>query len=193
VAEYLEDEDDDFEEVEDEELREQIEELQDRLDEQDDLAEINGIIRAMEAEHGSTFTQAEVDQIGSLLEQGYTPKSVYEAVAPASEWEQDFEHAVDWLERQEGRPILQKEVNDLWEAALREGDPQHLEADAVLDLDSSSDRAAYMNERLREDEEHEPAATVEPLYEDSTPEERTAYFEARMNGAKVEETEEGDE
>jgi hypothetical protein len=90
----------------DEELRDEIAELNQRLDEQEGLDEIDRVIRQMESEHGSRFSQAEVNQIGALLDQGYSPESVYEAVAPASAFEEAFDQSIEWLERQEGRTIL---------------------------------------------------------------------------------------
>jgi hypothetical protein len=59
-------------------------------------------------------------------------------------------------------------------------------------MDTSAGRAEYMNSAIKEaDSDDDSPDVVEPLSDDSTAEERSAYFEARINGAEIEgETEE---
>lgn len=81
---------------------------------------------------------------------------------------------------------MDAEVSKLWEAAVEDGDPEHLPREALLDMDSSGGRAEFFNAKVREESgENETPETVQPLTDDSTGDERAAYFEARMAGAEI--------
>jgi hypothetical protein len=186
--------DDEFED--DESIYDEIDELRDQLEEQQDVAEVNAQIAALERAHGSPFSQDERQQIGELIDEGYTPESVYEAVSPTSPGEEAFNHRFEetlgHLEQENGRGLLQSEVDALYEQATYQGDPRHIEDGAVRDLTNRRDRISHIDERIAEPVE--VPETVEPLGEDSTPQERIAYMDHRINGAEVDtDTYEGEE
>ena len=98
-------------------------------------------------------------------------------------FEQQFDAAVDRLEQRQGRTILQSEVDRLWEAANREGNPEHIEPDADRDLGTRRDRIDHVNEALAE--QPEQPEVIAPLSPDATSKERIAWIDARASGAEV--------
>ena len=70
----------------------------------------------------------------------------------------------------------------MWEASVRESDPEHLPTEALLDLDKPADRAQLIDERLSPTPDPEPVA---PLADDASDADRAAYTEARMAGAEL--------
>jgi hypothetical protein len=195
VTEYAEDFEDEYE---DESIYDEIDELRDQLEDQEEVAEVNAQIAALERAHGSPFSQDEIQQIGELIDEGYTPESVYEAVAPTHPGEEAFDHhfseTLEHVQEQQGRQLSQSEVDNLYDKAVYEGDPRHVEDGAIRDMGNKRDRISLINERIAEKDPGELTdVVVEPLGEDATGKDRAAFIDARLAGAEVADTYEGDE
>jgi hypothetical protein len=187
TTEYAEEFEDDY----DEDIYSEIDELQDRLDEQDEIAEVNAQIRAIEKAHGAAFSQEEIQHIGRLIdEEGVDPQFILDQLEPpADEFDNQWLETVEKVQQDQGRELAQSEVDALYRSSLYEGDPRHVEPEAVRDLTTKQGRIAHANERIAEhDPPEEAPETIEPLSEDAGPKERIAYLDARHNGAEIEDT-----
>lgn len=107
-----------------------------------------------------------------MLDSGLDVESAYTALQGADS-EDQFLAAVEKVERREGRSLLESEVSRLWEASVRESDPEHIDQAAILDLDKPADRAQLIDEQLSPTpDDREPIA---PLASDASDADRAAY------------------
>ena len=187
-AEEYEDDDysDEFFQIEDSDLRAGVDELREQVQAEAEVNQINRDIQAFSSRHGLRLSPSDWQSMGELIDAGHDPESAYTELQGA-DFEDQFIAAIEKVETREGRSLLESEVQKLWEASVRESDPEHLPSEALLDLDNPRDRAALIDERLSPPPD--PAETVAPLSEDATSDERAAWAEARAAGAEIEASE----
>ena len=196
MSEYVEDsKDDDYEapfyKIEDSDLRAEVAELREQVQaeaaDRRQVSAINRVIEDFRFQHGLRLSASDVQSLGELIDAGHSVGDAYRELE-AGDFDSQFLAAVEKIETREGRSLLESEVQKLWEASVRESDPEHVDQDAILDPDKDSDRAALIDGMLAGDQlEPEPVA---PLAEDATDAERQAYIAARESGAEVEAPEE---
>lgn len=134
------------------------------------------------------------------------PRAADEIYADLDDWDPEDELDRDFYEtfmqtakraeKQQGKPLLESQIERLWDEAAYRDDPRHLEEGVVLDLGRRRDRVEYMDRLFGEHQaaqEPERPDVIERPGPDASKEERIAYINARHAGAETADTTEGDE
>ena len=176
----------------DDELREEIdhlrEQIEDRFAAEDEVRAINAQIQGFSRQHGLRLSPADIQSIGQLVdEDGMTVEDAY-AELEGEDFSDAFADTVERVERQQGRGLLDTEVEALLEEAWQQDDPAHVDERKILDLDRARDRADYLDQALSD--RREPPEQIAPLSDDADARQREQYYEARAAGAEVSDAEE---
>jgi hypothetical protein len=176
-------------------------EVEDEFEEEDELEpEDERDAYIAELEQALAFQQA-VHQEAANLQASYGRPNEEEEFDEEG-FEQDFEATLQAVEREQGRALLDGEVQRMWQAANEAVEDPSVETDAQIwaaakqeagSLDSSDDVAAYIGERLAVPREREePSARVvdddgneRPGYDLDKPNERAEAIDRLMAGEDV--------
>jgi hypothetical protein len=144
------------------------EELFEEDDDATRVAAASEAVAAWEREHGIELSDSDFNHVATQVDlYGLTPEAAYADSEPGR-FEAKYEATVEAVEKEQGRKLLDREVDAIWEAAVRADDDPAVEdvwaearkATSNL-LDTPEVRAEYVGARLETEREREqPSATV---------------------------------
>lgn len=175
------------------------------FEEDDDAARVaaaSEAVAAFEREHGIELTDADFNHIATQVHlYGLTPEAAYADSEPGR-FEAKYEATVEAVEKEQGRKLLDSEVDAIWEAAVRADEDPRIEGDAVWaeakkaapDMLATSDGIAeYIGQRLSVPQERAEASAVQagedgedvPSFNLDNREERVSAIDRLMAGETV--------
>jgi hypothetical protein len=194
------------EEFEDDELFEEFEEddSDEPADFQDEVEAISALVSEWEREAGVDLTDQEFDHVARQVHlYDVTPDEAY-AHTDSGRFKADFAATVEAIQREQGRKLLDGELEAIWETASKAADDPAVQTEADVWvkareattnlLDTPEGRERYVAERLAVEREHEEPSAVAldedgdetgPSFNYDNPAEREAAIDAALSGEAV--------
>lgn len=176
------------------------------FEEDDDAARVaaaSEAVAAFEREHGIELTDADFNHIATQVHlYGLTPEAAYASSEPGR-FEAKYEATIEAVEKEQGRKLLDREVDAIWEAAVRADEDPRIGTDAEVwaearkattnMLDTSDGIAEYIGQRLSVPQERAEASAVQagedgedvPSFNLDNREERVSAIDRLMAGETV--------